>query len=286
MCGDSTSEDDFVILMGGQKAQLCVTSPPYGVGRQYEQKGLEPWLDTMRPAIRNICRNAGTVVINLGDLFSTSSQFIEPTFARCLEMLAENGYRPLWIRIWDKKRQALSSNAPYHLATTKPLSDAEWLGAFSSENKSDDDGLVVLDDHGYIVAAAGHNYRFVKRLSRSERKEWGYSSMWRIMSVTGTANPKDKYDLRNHNARFPVELPWRCIKMHSDKGDIVLEPFSGTFTTGIACEQTGRTCYAMEKTELYCDIAVRRFAAFEPESEIYLLRGDETVRVSELGVTL
>lgn len=32
---------------------------------------------------------------------------------------------------------------------------------------------------------------------------------------------------KEHPAMFPVELLWRCIKMHSDKGEIVLEPFSG-----------------------------------------------------------
>ena len=269
MCGDSTSAEDFARLMDGQRAQLCVTSPPYGVGKEYEKKGLEPWLETMRPAIKNICRHSGIVVINLGDLFSTASQFIEPTFAHCIEMLSESGYRPIWIRIWDKKRQALSNSAPYHLATNKPIGDAEWLGAFANGEETADD-LVVLDDHGYIVAAAGHNYRFVKRLSRAERKEWGYSSMWRIASVQGAARTKDRLDERNHKARFPVELPWRCIKMHSDKGDIVLEPFSGSGTTIIAAEQTERQCYAMELSPLYCDIAVRRWEEFTGEKAVRL----------------
>ncbi len=58
---------------------------------------------------------------------------------------------------------------------------------------------------------------------------------------------------------FPVELPWRCIKMHSDKGGIVLEPFSGSGTTIIAAEQTERKCYAMELSPVYCDLAVKRW---------------------------
>lgn len=45
MCGDSTKHEDFIALMDGRKAQLCVTSPPYGVGKDYEKKGIEPCVD-------------------------------------------------------------------------------------------------------------------------------------------------------------------------------------------------------------------------------------------------
>lgn len=67
---------------------------------------------------------------------------------------------------------------------------------------------------------------------------------------------------KDHPAMYPVELPWRCIKMHSDRGDIVLEPFSGSGTTIIACEQLERVCYAMEKSPEYCDLAVKRWEQF------------------------
>ena len=261
LCADSTDSASFEKLMNGQKAQLCVTSPPYGVGKEYEQQGLEPWFDTMRPAIKNICRHADIVCYNIGDLFTTGSQFIEPTFAYSVQLFADNGFRPLWIRIWDKKRQALSTSAPYHLATTKPIGDAEYVAAFAGTD-GDDNGEVDISDHSFITAFANSNYRFVKRLSKQERRDWGYSSMWRITSVQGKKDPNA------HHATFPVELPWRCIKMHSDKGDIVLEPFSGTFTTGIACEQTGRRCFAIERDAAYCDIAVKRYRDFAPDAEI------------------
>jgi DNA modification methylase len=102
--------------------------------------------------------------------------------------------------------------------------------------------------------------------------------MWRIISVQGKKDPNA------HHATFPVELPWRCIRMHSDIGDIVLEPFSGTFTTGIACEQTERRCFAMEKMPGYCDIAVKRFIDFVPDANVYLLRGGETIPLAETGL--
>jgi hypothetical protein len=131
MCGDSTNSADFEKLMNGKKATLCVTSPPYGVGKEYEKKGIEPWFETMRPAIKNICRNAETVCYNIGDMFPTGSQYIEPTFSYSVSMFADNGFRPLWVRIWDKKRQALSSSSPYHLASTKPIGDAEYVATFA-----------------------------------------------------------------------------------------------------------------------------------------------------------
>jgi DNA modification methylase len=239
----------------------------------------------MRPAIKNICRHSETVCYNIGDLFSTGSQFIEPTFAYSVQMFSDNGFRPLWVRIWDKKRQALSSQAPYHLATTKPIGDAEYIGAFAgNENLSEDD--TDVSEHSFLTAFSNSNYKFVKRLSKQERREWGYSSLWRVCSVVGTANTKNRLDERNHKARFPVELPWRCIKMHSDSGDIILEPFSGSGTTIIACEQLERRCYAIEKDCTYTDIAVARYANFVKDAEIFLLRNGEKIPLLETGINL
>lgn len=269
MCGDTTSTEDFSRLMEGQHAKLCVTSPPYGVGKDYEKKGLEPWFDTMKPAIKNICQNADVVCYNIGDLFTTGSQFMEPTFAYSVQIFADCGFRPLWIRIWDKFRKALSSSSPYHLATLKPVGDGEYIGAFAAEG-SQQDSEIDGSEYSFVSAFAGYGYRFVKRLSKQERREWGYSMLWRFPSVTGTSRSKGALDERNHKARFPVELPWRCVRMHSDIGDIVLEPFSGSGTTIIACEQTERRCYAMELSPIYCDIAVKRWEEFSGEKAVKL----------------
>jgi len=136
-----------------------------------------------------------------------------------------------------------------------------------------------VSEHSFITAFANSSYKFVKRLSKQERREWGYSSMWRIISVQGSKDPKA------HHAAFPIELPWRCVKMHSDKGGLVLEPFNGSGTTMIACEQLERRCFAMELLPEYCDIAVKRFRAFAPNAEIYLERNGERIPFVETGVS-
>ena len=58
MCGDSTKPDDIAKLMGKERAQVAVTSPPYGVGKEYEKKGIEPWLELVQPVIKNITKYA------------------------------------------------------------------------------------------------------------------------------------------------------------------------------------------------------------------------------------
>lgn len=67
--------------------------------------------------------------------------------------------------------------------------------------------------------------------------------------------------LRNgeHPTMKPIPLCARGITNSSKQGDIVLEPFGGSGSTLIACEQTGRVCRAMELDPVYCDVIVRRY---------------------------
>jgi DNA modification methylase len=248
LCGDSTSEVDFDRLMDGAHAQCAVTSPPYGVGKEYEKAGIEPWFETMRPAIKNICKNADIVCWNIGDLYATGTQFIEPTEMYSIGLFADNGFRPIWIRIW-KKQGMNFGKSPYHLVTNKPVQQYEYITALAAQETDEYND----QEFAWVSAFAGHSYKFVKRLTKDERKKWGYAGIWEISTVRAN---------KDHPAMFPVELPWRCIKMHSDRGGVVLEPFAGCGTTLIACEQTERRCYAMEISPVYCDLIVKRWETF------------------------
>jgi DNA modification methylase len=64
-----------------------------------------------------------------------------------------------------------------------------------------------------------------------------------------------------HSTQKPVECMRRPIENNSQPGDGVYEPFSGSGTTIIAGEQTGRAVFAMEINPVYVDIAVRRWEA-------------------------
>jgi site-specific DNA-methyltransferase (adenine-specific)/site-specific DNA-methyltransferase (cytosine-N4-specific) len=81
----------------------------------------------------------------------------------------------------------------------------------------------------------------------------------------GMAYPSNVLDLKQkaetigHAAAFPVELPAFFINANSDTGDVVYEPFCGSGTTLIACEQLGRRCYGMEISPTYCDVIISRW---------------------------
>jgi DNA modification methylase len=62
-----------------------------------------------------------------------------------------------------------------------------------------------------------------------------------------------------HGTQKPVECMRRPILNHSAAGDVIYEPFSGSGTTIIAGETTGRRCLAIEVDPRYCDVAVERW---------------------------
>ena len=65
---------------------------------------------------------------------------------------------------------------------------------------------------------------------------------------------------REHPTMKPVEMWIYGITNHTKSGDLLYEPFCGSGTTIIACEKTGRACFAIEKSEKYCDVIRKRWA--------------------------
>lgn len=245
ICGDCTDAMVVQRVMDGERARMAVTSPPYGVGKSYETKGIAAWYETVRPCIAILCDLADVVVWQLGDLYSTGGQYIEPTLAYSINMFTERGFRPLWLRIWEKQGMNFGVG-PYHLVSNKPVQQYEHILAVGTDEEAID-----RTDFEWIAGFAGPKYRFVKRLTRQDRRAWGYAGVWRINTVPANDD---------HPAMYPLELPERCIKMHSDAGDVVLEPFAGSGTTLIACERLGRRCRGVELDPGYVAVTLERWA--------------------------
>jgi len=70
-------------------------------------------------------------------------------------------------------------------------------------------------------------------------------------------------EYENHPTQKPVALLERIIKASSNKGDVVLDPFSGTFTTCFVAKELGRNSIGIELQEEYIKIGLRRLQLTE-----------------------
>lgn len=90
-----------------------------------------------------------------------------------------------------------------------------------------------------------------KRLEKAEWKEWGSRGVWYIASVRSNDD---------HEAKFPVELPRRVIKLLTDPGDLIMDCFIGSGTTAIAAIKENRNFIGIDLEEKYVELAKKNIA--------------------------
>lgn len=86
-----------------------------------------------------------------------------------------------------------------------------------------------------------------------------------------------------HSTMKPVPLIGYPIKNSSAVNAIVVDPFSGSASTLIACEQLDRICYAVELEERFVDVGVKRYIEYAgTDEEVFLVRGGEKIHYKNL----
>ncbi len=89
------------------------------------------------------------------------------------------------------------------------------------------------------------------RLSSDEWKNWGSRGVWHFPSVRAN---------NDHEAKFPIELPTRVIRLLTDRGDIVLDCFMGSGTTAVAAIREKRRYIGIEILEKYVRLSRNKIA--------------------------
>jgi hypothetical protein len=87
------------------------------------------------------------------------------------------------------------------------------------------------------------------------------STVWDVQNLNPHGGNHDEKPT-GHGTQKPVEIMRRPILNHTQRGEIVYDPFLGSGTTLIAAEMADRICYGIEIDPRYCDVIVRRWQEF------------------------
>jgi DNA modification methylase len=233
-CGDSTSADDVVALLNGVSPHLMVTDPPYGV--EYDA-GWRSSLDQYNQATGlvnndNIADWKDAYALFPGDVaYVWHSGLFADVVSKGLQ---DCGFQMRSQIIWVKPHFAIS-RGHYH-GQHEPC----W---YAVKKKS---------------GATGH--------WNGDRKQ---STVWQIANATFQGGKQGPENAKTgHGTQKPVECMKRPIENNSSPGQAVYEPFSGSGTTIIAGEMTGRAIYAMELNPPYVDVAIKRWQDFTGQKAI------------------
>lgn len=223
ICGDSTDPEIVERLLAGAKPHLMVTDPPYGV--EYDAN----WRNER-------VRSDGS-----------------PIAGRAVGKVA-NDERADWRAAYD----LFPGDAAYAWSAGLRSREAiEGLEAAGFEIRAQ----IIWAKQQFAIGRGHYHFQhepcwYAVRKGRNahwagDRKQ---TTLWNI--------DKPHKSETGHSTQKPIECMKRPIENNSKPGDAVYEPFSGSGTTIIAAEMTGRRCYAVELSPAYVDVAVRRWEDF------------------------
>ncbi len=260
MCGDSTKEADVAKLMGGERAHLLLTDPPYNVDYQGGTK------DKMKIANDNMDDVA--FVGFLTAAFNCAIQAMRPGAVFYVWHADSKGYEfrtalkevGLTLRetlIWVKNALVLGRQ------------DYQWRHEPCLYGWKDGAAHYFVDDRSQstVIEDAGVDYR---KLKKDELLKLVLQLT--DVSVPNTVIYEDKPTKNDiHPTMKPVKLMARLIKNSTKQEQLVLDLFGGSGSTLIACEQINRKCFTMKYDPKYCDAILDRWEK---------LTGEEAERIT------
>lgn len=239
VCGDSTKEETYDVLMQGQKANLVITDPPYNVN--YEGTAGKIKNDNMAD-----------------DKFY---QFLLDAFLNMEKVMANDAS----IYVFHADTEGLNFR--------KAFSDA---GFYLS-------GCCIWMKPSLVLGRSPYQWQHEPCLYGWKKKgkhQW-YSDR-KQTTIWSFEKTKKNTD---HPTMKPIPLLAYPIKNSSMSNTLVLDPFGGSGSTLIACEQTDRSCYTIELDEKFCDVIVKRYIEQVGSSdEVSVLRDGKTYSYAELCV--
>jgi DNA modification methylase len=261
---------------------LIMTSPPFGLVRKkdYGNAHAHEYLEWFKPfaaAFRRALKPQGSLVIDIGGAWisgqpTRSLYHYELLIMLCREFGFHLAQEFFW---WNPSR--LPTPAEWVTVRRIRVKDAInciwWLSPTPWPKASNrrvlqpySDSMKVLLEKGYKpqMRPSGHD------ISDKFGTDNGAAIPPNLISLAHTESNSayirycTQLGLKAHPARFPVELPEFFIRMLTDEGDLVVDPFGGSCVTGEAAERTLRKWICCELVEDYVRGALGRFQHAQP----------------------
>ena len=243
LCQDSRKMDNIP----DSSVHLMVTSPPYNVGKEYDEDlSLNEYFSMLRNTFSETYRvlvNGGRACVNIANV--GRKPYI-PYHKFIIDSMTEVGFLMRGEVIWDKGAGAGVSTA--------------WGSWRSASNPT------LRDIHEYILMFS--KGKFGRKRDKKENTITKEEFLEFTKSIW-TFSPESAKRVK-HPAPFPVELPYRCIQLYTFKGERILDPFCGVGTTAIASLRTGRHFVCLDVNNEYIELAKERLKA-----EIERLRAEK-----------
>lgn len=223
VCGDCR---EVLREMDSGSVQLVVTSPPYAQGLEYEQgldwHGLRELMAGVAEVSLDVVKPGGFCFVNFGE----TTKYPQTMAELYNGVFREAGWVMHSRRIWHKSfAQCRLTGAM--ITSTIPAAEWEYLWTFRKPP----------------TTAETHRDK-----SLSLRGVW-------------TTDEQIGINRGEHPAAFPPELAAKAIRVWSDPGDLVCDPFCGSGSTGIAAIREGRSFVGIELSEEYCALSRRRIGS-------------------------
>jgi site-specific DNA-methyltransferase (cytosine-N4-specific) len=274
-CADSL---EFMRGMKTGSVDLVITSPPYALHfkKEYgniDQAGYIEWFLPFAAEIRRVLKPFGSFVLNVGGAWTPG----HPTrslyhYRLLLALCDELDYKLAQEFFWYNPAKMPAPAEWVNVQRIRVKDSVEYIFWLSPTERPKANNLNVLAPYSKDMK------RLIKRGLKQTKRPSGHMIREGFAQDKGGAIPPNLIQVGNnesnssyireskrlgkkiHPARFPAELPRFFIEFLTDPGDLVLDPFAGSNTTGAVAEGLGRRWIAVEKLQEYAADSELRFS--------------------------
>ena len=276
--------DDSLNVMAGRRdasVDMILTSPPFALTRKkdYGNEQEDEYLEWFRPfavEFHRILKEDGSLVIDLGGAWKPGIPVRSLYHFKLLIMLCEEYGFHLAQEFYWWNPSKLPTPAEWvnirRIRVKDAVNTVWWLAKSPWPRASNrrvlqpySDSMRNLLSRGYKAKLRPSGHDISKKFSRDN----GASIPPNLIAVANTESNSrylrycSENGIRAHPARFPATLPEYFVRMATDPGDLVLDPFGGSCVTGEVAERLGRKWICAEVKEEYLRGANGRFVAWD-----------------------